>query len=99
MNSAVVDIERGEKKFILIELGKLGISSPIAVQLVEKYGQQRVKTVIGQSKHQKCINPAGYIIRALKENWTFYSVHEKEDYASGNGLAYITGKYAAFIQH
>jgi hypothetical protein len=58
-----------------------------------------VKTVIGQSKHQKCTNPAGYIIRALKENWTFYSPPEKEDYAYGNGLAYITGKYAAFIQH
>jgi hypothetical protein len=40
INSAVVDIEREEKKFILIELGKLGISSPIAVQLVEKHGQQ-----------------------------------------------------------
>jgi hypothetical protein len=46
-----------------------------------------------------CTNPAGYIIRALMEDWTFWSQSQKEDYAYDDGKRYITGKYAAFIQH
>jgi hypothetical protein len=42
---------------------------------------------------------AGYIIRALEENWTFAPNSAAENYAEGDGRAYITGKYAAFIQH
>jgi len=35
----------------------------------------------------------------ITEKWTFWSKPAKEDYACGDGRAYITGKYAAFIQH
>ena len=55
--------------------------------------------VFAHAEDQKCTNPAGYIIRALAENWTFWSKPENADYACGDGSAYITGKYAAFIQH
>ena len=94
---AVVDIEK--KKEILQALGKLGIGYFKATQLLKDYDCKQVEKVVEHAKNQNCTNPAGYIIRALKENWTFYSAREKEDYACGNGLAYITGKYAAFIQH
>ena len=78
---------------------EVGLSYYKASQLLEQYGYKQVAEVIEHAKNSRCTNPSGYIIRALKEKWTFYSVHEKEDYASGNGLAYITGKYAVFIQH
>jgi len=55
--------------------------------------------VIEHAKNAKCRNPAGYIIRALDEKWTFYSAAEKEDYSYNDGKRYITGKYAAFIEH
>ncbi len=96
---AVVDTEREEKKEILQSLGKLGIGYLKAKELIEKHGHKRVAEVVQHTKDQDRKNPAGYIIRALAENWTFWSKPEKEDYACGNGMAYITGKYAAFINH
>ena len=98
-SAAVVETEREARKEILQSLGKLGISYFKANQLLEKHGYKRVAEVVKHAKDQKCTNPAGYIIRALAEKWTFWSKPEKEDYACGNGEAYITGKYAAFIQH
>jgi len=88
-----------EKEEILQSLGKLGIGHIKATQLIEKHGSKRVAEVVKHAKDQECTNPAGYVIRALKENWIFWFAPEKEDYACGNGHAYITGKYAAFIQH
>ena len=88
-----------KKKEILQSLGKLGISYLKAKKLIEKHGQKRIAEVAKHARDQECKNPAGYVIRALKENWTFYVATEAEDYACGNGLAYISGKYAAFIQH
>ncbi len=70
-----------------------------AKELIEKHGHKRVAEVVQHTKDQDRKNPAGYIIRALTENWTFWSKPEKDDYACGNGEAYITRKYAAFIQH
>ncbi len=96
---AVVDTEREEKKEILQSLEKLGIGYLKAKELIEKHGHQRVTEVVEHAKDQECTNPAGYVIRALRENWTFWSKPTKEDYACGDGRAYITGKYAAFINH
>ncbi len=96
---AVVDIEREEKKEIIQSLEKLGISYLKAKEFIEKYGRKRIAEVVEHAQEQKCTNSAGYVIRALKENWTFWSKPEKEDYAYGDGRAYITGKYAAFINH
>ncbi len=98
-SAAVVDTEREEKKEILVALGNFGVEYVKAKQLIEKYGHKRVAEVIQHTKDQDRKNPAGYIMRALGENWTFWSKPVKDDYACGNGKAYITGKYAAFIQH
>ncbi|MBA3868046.1 MAG: hypothetical protein H0X30_02735 [Anaerolineae bacterium] len=98
-SAAVVDTEREEKKEILVSLGNFGVEYLKAKQLIEKHGYKRVAEVVQHTKDQDRKNPAGYIIRALTENWTFWSKSEKDDYAYGNGESYITGKYAAFIQH
>ncbi len=99
-NSAVVvDIESEEKKEILQSLGKLGIGYLKAKELIAKHGSKRVTEVVEHAKDQECTNPAGYIIRALGEKWTFWSKSRKDDYPYDDGKRYITGKYAAFIQH
>ena len=98
-SAVVVDTESEKKKEILRSLGKLGVSYLKATQLIQKYGGERVSEVVKHAEDQKRNNPAGYIIRALESNWTFYSAAEKEDYAWGDGSAYITGKYASFIEH
>ena len=94
-----MDTESEEKKEIFQTLGELGIGYLKAKELIEKHGNKRVAEVVKHAKDQECTNPAGYVIRALKENWTFWSKPAKDDYAFGNGEAYITGKYAAFINH
>ena len=98
-SAAVVDIESEEKKEILQSLGKLGIGYLKATELIEKHGHKRVAEVVQHTKDQDRKNPAGYIIRALAENWTFWSKPEKNDYLYDYGKRYITGKYAAFIHH
>ncbi|MBA3870764.1 MAG: hypothetical protein H0X30_16615 [Anaerolineae bacterium] len=98
-SAAVVDTEREERKEILVSLGNFGVEYLKAKQLIEKHGYKRVAEVVEHTKDQDRKNPAGYIIRALGENWTFWSKPIKDDYACGNGEAYITGKYAAFINH
>ncbi len=98
-SAAVVDTEREEKKEILVSLGNFGVEYLKAKQLIEKHGHIRVAEVIQHTNDQDRKNPAGYIIRALEEKWTFWSKPEKDDYACGDGRTYITGKYAAFIQH
>jgi hypothetical protein len=96
---AVVDIESEKKKEILQSLGKLGIGYFKATEFIEKYGNKRVSEVVNHAKDQECTNPAGYIVRALTEKWTFWSKPEKDEYPYDDGKKYITGKYAAFINH
>jgi hypothetical protein len=98
-SAAVVDTESEEKKEILQSLGKLGIGYLKAKELIEKHGHKRIAEVVQYTKAQDRKNPAGYIIRALGENWTFWSKPDKEDYPYDDGKRYITGKYAAFIHH
>ncbi len=94
-----MDTESEEKKEILQSLGKLGIGYLKAKELIEKHGHKRVAEVVQHTKDQHRKNPAGYIIRALAENWTFWSKSEKDNYPYDDGKRYITGKYAAFINH
>jgi hypothetical protein len=96
---AVVDTEREEKKEVIQSLEKLGISYLKAKEFIEKYGRKRIAEVVEHAQEQKCTNPAGYVIRALKENWTFWSKPENDNYPYDHGKRYITGKYAAFINH
>jgi len=72
-----VDTESEEKKEILQSPGKLGIGYLKAKELIEKYGRKRIAEVAEHAQDQTCTNPAGYVIRALKENWTFWSKLDK----------------------
>jgi hypothetical protein len=94
-----MDSEREEKKEILQSLGKLGIGYLKAKELMQEHGYERVAEVVKHAKDQECTNPAGYVIRALREKWTFWSTSAKDEYDYEDGMKYITGKYAAFINH
>ncbi|MCA0455348.1 MAG: hypothetical protein LCI00_15330 [Chloroflexi bacterium] len=99
-NSAtVVDNNFQIEEEMCQSLGKFGISYLRATALIQKHGHRRIAEVVRHINEQNCTNPAGYLIRALAEKWTFWSKSEKDDYACGNGMAYITGKYAEFIHH
>lgn len=97
--SAVVAHAASEDNDMLLSLKKLGINDLKAKQLIDKHGDQRVTEIIKFIADHECRNPAGYAIRALENNWTFLSAPVQDNYVSGNGEAYVKGKYAAFIQH
>jgi hypothetical protein len=99
-NSAVVvDTESEKKKERVQSLGKLGIQYFKAMQLIEKFGYKRIDEVVKQSEDPRYTNPAGYIIRALENEWILTSKVSQDDYSENMGLKYITGEYAAFINH
>lgn len=101
-NSYSVDVvtsKREEEKEILVSLGNIGIGYSKAKELIEKHSFRRVEEVIEHAKRTECHNPAGYVIRALNENWSFYPTSENEHHSYDDGKRYITGKYAAFIMH
>lgn len=98
-SAVVADNQKRNQEEIIQALGRLGISSLKANQLIQKYGTERVIEVVNHTEDQHRNNPAGYVIRALADNWTFYSSPKKEDYGWGNGSAYITRKFASFIEH
>ncbi|MEP6988261.1 MAG: hypothetical protein ABI970_21835 [Chloroflexota bacterium] len=50
-----------------------------AKELIEKYRRKWITEVVEHAQEQKCTNPEGYVIRALKENWSFWSKPEKDD--------------------
>ena len=72
-----MDTESEEKKEILQSLGKLGIGYLKEKELIEKHGHKRVAEVVQHTKDQDCKNPAGYVVRALAENWAFWSKLDK----------------------
>jgi hypothetical protein len=96
---AVIGSEKEDKEKILQSLGKLGINTFKANQLIKTYGYKRVAEVIEHTKARETAHPAGYVIRALEEHWTLWSKPASKDYAYQNGLAYITGPFADFIEH
>ena len=89
----------GEEKELFSGLEKLGINPLKAKQLIAKHGYKRVNDVIQHTKNQKYANnPAGYVIRAIEQNWTVWS-KSAEKGSSCDGQAYITGPYADFVEH
>jgi hypothetical protein len=96
---AVVESKKGEKENSLQSLEKLGINAFKAKQLIEKHGYKRVTEVVEHTIAQKPANPAGYVIRALKDKWVLWSKPDRLDYDPTNGQSYITGPLADFIEH
>lgn len=97
--AVVVGNETAEKENLLQSLEKLGIPHFKVNQFIERHGQKRVADVLKYTKDRECNNPAGYIIRAIENNWTLRSEPIKEIFACRDGKSYITGKYAEFIEH
>jgi hypothetical protein len=96
---AIVSTENHDKERVLQSLEKLGINAFKAKSLIEKHGHKRIAEVVEHTLTQKRTNPAGYVIRALKEQWILCSKPANTDYAFQNGQAYITGPFADFIEH
>jgi hypothetical protein len=96
---AVVSSDNREKERVLQLLEKLGVNAFSAKQLIEKYGEKRITEVIEHTIARKPTNPAGYVIRALRDQWLLCSKPANADYAYQNGQAYITGPFADFIEH
>ncbi len=96
-SAAVVDTEREEKKEIFQSLRKLGIGYLKTKELIEKHGHKRVAEVIQHTKDQDRKNPAGYTFRHSQK--IGHSGQKRRKKIMPAGMAYITGKYAAFINH
>jgi hypothetical protein len=95
----VASSENHDKKKVLQSLEKLGVNAFNAKQLIATYVHKRIAEVVEHTLTQKLANPAGYVIRALKDQWTLCSKPANADYAYQNGQAYITGPFADFIEH
>jgi hypothetical protein len=97
--SVVASSENQDKKKVLQSLEKLGVNAFKAKQLITTYGDKRIAEVVDHTLTQKLANPAGYVIRALKDQWILCSKPANPDYAYQNGQSYITGQFADFIEH
>lgn len=97
--AVVVCAETAEKENLLRSLEKLGITHFKVNQLIERHGQKQVVDAFNYTKDRNFNNPAGYIIRAIENNWNLRSEPIKEIFAYPDGKSYITGKYAEFIEH
>lgn len=96
--AVVVNMLEVEQKELFRGLEKLGINAAKGKQLVAKYGHERVNDALQFTKSRECTNPAGYAIRALDQNWMFWSKSEVWD-SCCDGQSYINGPYADFIEH
>ncbi len=94
------DTDRDCEIRLLDELRQMGILPDQGRQLMAAYGSERVLVVLRQAQNQARLNPAGYLIRALRDNWQFEqpSYNRRQTEPERDASTYITGKYAEFIQ-
>jgi hypothetical protein len=85
---------------LLERLELLGITYARSQSLWREYDGQRLEDVLRYVETASLRNPAGFVIRALGENWAIAinspTVLNPEDPGSSR---YTTGRYAAFIEH
>ena len=80
------------------EIKALGIQPGKAQQLILEYGTRRVRAVLAHARQQTIYNPAGFIIRALEQDWQIRESHEyRINDELEDGMGYVRGKYAEFI--
>jgi hypothetical protein len=65
--------------------------------MLRQYGVERVRAVLDRSRDTGIHNPAGFVRRALMENWVITS--QRLSLRDHDPLRYIRGEYAAFIEH
>ncbi len=85
---------------ILDRLMVLGISQGKSQSFLENHGMHRLEEVLAHAEGRSLGNPAGFVIRALEENWAVSSGFRRtinREFMTAN--RYVTGKYAAFIEH
>ena len=81
----------------LDELVGLGLNRPLAQDLLRQYGAERVRAVLDRSRDAGIHNPAGFVRRALAENWVVAA--QRVDMRSDDPMRYVRGEYADFIHH
>jgi hypothetical protein len=64
---------------VIDALKKEGIKSSVCLSLAKKYSRERIREVINASRKQSEIkNKAGFIVQALKSQWTFEGAKTEE---------------------
>lgn len=77
-----------------------GLKDETISGLIRQYGSARVQEVFTQCQQQSATirNPRGWIYKALAQGWSFDAPAPKVS-DEDDGMRYIRGKYAEFIQH
>jgi hypothetical protein len=75
-------------------LQMIGICVPRVMPLIALYGRERIGEVCEQVEKRSLSNPAGYFVRAVRENGRW----KRHELGNGmpDGKAYVSGAYADF---
>ena len=76
----------------------IGICSGKAGSLVSQYSLERLREVLEHACRASVSNPAGFVVRALEESWQFTDFsRSRQDSSAADPTAYVSGKYAAYV--
>ena len=80
------------------ELEAIGICKSKAGFLVSRYAQERLREVLEHALSSSVSNPAGFVVQALRQSWHLRATfQERQDSGSEDPMAYVRGKFAAYI--
>jgi len=83
--------------YALDQLVQLGFTRVLALGMLMQHGAERIREVLERSRDTGIHNPAGFVRRALLENWVVKP--QRPSLLDHDPMRYVTGKYAAFIEH
>jgi len=83
--------------YALDQLVQLGFTRVLAQDMLIQHGAERIREVLERSRDTSIHNPAGFVRRALLENWVVKP--QRPSLLEHDPMRYVTGKYAAFIEH
>jgi len=69
-----------------------GVSPEVATQLAERHGVEDVERAVAVAAHRAVRNPAGFVVRALREGWDLPSEHQP---ATASGRTHAVRQNAA----
>jgi hypothetical protein len=103
ITDVVVRSERpqiGALSDLLHMMAMFGIKSSKAYQLIQEYGTDRVRAILDHARTGHIHNPAGYLIRALEQDWKLEKPKNMTNITAllGDGRRYTQGQYAEFIR-
>ena len=81
----------------LDQLVRLGFTRVLAQNMLTQHSAERIREVLERSRDTGIHNPAGFVRRALLENWIVKP--QRPSLLDHDPMRYVTGKYAAFIEH